>query len=76
LGLPGALNGIEVAREIRQSMSESKIVFLSMEISAEAVKNASELGTVGYVRKSRAGSDLLAAISARRQFIWEFKLVL
>jgi CheY-like chemotaxis protein len=76
IGLPGALNGIEVAREIRQSMSESKIVFLSKEISVEVVQSALELGTLGQVRKSRAGSDLLAAISARGRFIREFKLVL
>jgi CheY-like chemotaxis protein len=51
-GLPGVLNGIEVAREIGQSISESKIAFLHMEISAEVVQSTLELDALGQVPES------------------------
>ena len=63
IGLP-TLNGIEAARKIRKVVPESKIIFLTHEVSAEAIHEAFKLGAMGYVVKSRAGSDLLHAIEA------------
>jgi DNA-binding NarL/FixJ family response regulator len=65
IGLP-KLNGIEVARRIRKLCPESKIVFLSQESSADVIEEALNSGGTGYVVKTNAGSELLAAIEAMR----------
>jgi DNA-binding NarL/FixJ family response regulator len=61
IGLP-TLNGIEAARQIRELVLESKIIFLSQESSADVIQKALSLGAWGYVVKEKAGSDLLAAV--------------
>jgi DNA-binding NarL/FixJ family response regulator len=63
IGLP-TLNGIEAARRIRKTSPECKILFVSQESSADVVQEALNLGARGYVVKTRAGSDLLAAVEA------------
>jgi DNA-binding NarL/FixJ family response regulator len=71
IGLP-TLNGIEAARQIRKLSPESKIIFLSQESSAGVVQEAISLGALGYVVKTQAGSDLLAAVKSvlqGRQFV-------
>ena len=71
IGLP-RLNGIEAARRIRKFSCESKILFVSQESSVDVVQEALRLGALGYVIKTHAGSDLLAAVEAisrGRQFI-------
>jgi len=62
LGLP-ALNGIEVARRIRELSPASKILFVSENRSAEIVEKALGTGASGYVVKSDAARDLLPAIN-------------
>jgi DNA-binding NarL/FixJ family response regulator len=66
IGLP-TLNGIEAARRIRKLVPKSKILFLSQESSADVVQEALSLGTLGYVLKAHAGSELVAAMEAIRQ---------
>jgi DNA-binding NarL/FixJ family response regulator len=61
IGLPG-INGIEAARRILKLAPESKIVFLTQETSEDVVHEALNVGAAGYVVKSQAGSELLAAI--------------
>lgn len=61
IGLP-RLNGIEAARQIHKLTPESRIIFLSQESSPDVVQVALNLGAWGYVVKTRAGSDLLAAV--------------
>jgi DNA-binding NarL/FixJ family response regulator len=71
IGLP-TLNGIEAARQIRKLLPESKIIFVSQESSCEVVQEALNLGALGYVVKTRAAIDLLAAVDAAlegRQFV-------
>ena len=71
IGLP-SLNGIEVARQIRKLVPASKIIFVSQESSCLVVQEALKLGAWGYVVKTRAASDLLAAVDAflhGRQFV-------
>ena len=63
VGLP-TLNGIEAARRIRTVSPESKILFVSQESSADVVQEALRLGAMGYVAKTQAGIDLLAAVEA------------
>ncbi len=63
IGLPG-LNGIEAGRRIRRLSPKSKILFVSQESSADFVQEALRLGALGYVIKSDAGSDLMAAVEA------------
>jgi DNA-binding NarL/FixJ family response regulator len=63
IGLP-TLNGIEVARRVRQVAPQSKIIFVSQESSADVVHEALALGALGYVVKSQAGSELLVAVQS------------
>jgi DNA-binding NarL/FixJ family response regulator len=71
LALPG-LNGIQVARRLRQLFCECKIVVVTQESSAEVVQETLRVGALGYVLKVHAGSELLLAIDAvcqDRQFL-------
>lgn len=63
IGLP-KLNGIEAARRIRKVAPESKILFLSQERDPHVAQAALSAGGDGYVVKSDAGSELLAAVEA------------
>lgn len=63
IGLP-KLNGLEAARRIRELLPTSKIVFLTQETDADVVREALNLGAVGYVVRQRTSSDLLPALAA------------
>jgi two-component system nitrate/nitrite response regulator NarL len=63
IGLP-KLNGIEAARQIRKTIPESRIIFVSLESSTTVVAEALRMGARGYVLKIRTESDLLAAVQA------------
>jgi DNA-binding NarL/FixJ family response regulator len=63
IGLP-KLNGIEAAQRIRRLSSQSKILFVSQESSADIVQQVLSLGACGYVVKMDAGRELLAAVDA------------
>ena len=63
IGLP-TLNGIEAARQIRRLSPESKIIFLTQESSTDVVQEGLNLGARGYVLKTRAALDLVAAVEA------------
>jgi len=63
IGLP-TLNGMEAARQIRQSLPQARIVFLTQETSAEVVEEALRLGALGYVQKARVMDDLFPAVAA------------
>jgi len=63
VGLP-TLNGIVAARQIRNFIPDVKIIFVTQESSAEVAEEAFNSGGRGYVVKTRAGSDLLAAVDA------------
>ncbi len=66
IGLP-KLNGIEVARRVRQVSPESKILIVSQECSMDLAQEAFSVGVVGYVVKAHTGSELLTAVEAVRQ---------
>ena len=63
IGLP-TVNGIKAASRIRDVSPHSKILFLSEESSREVAEAALEAGGAGYVVKSDAGRELLAAVKA------------
>jgi DNA-binding NarL/FixJ family response regulator len=63
VGLP-SLNGIAMARQVRKLSPKSKILFVSQEASTDVVEEALGLGAMGYVVKTQAGSELLAAVKA------------
>lgn len=63
VGLP-TLNGIEAARRIRQASPDSKILFVSENRSPDMVEAGLSTGAGGYVVKSDAAGELLAAIKA------------
>ena len=71
IGLP-TLNGIAAARQIRKLAPASKIIFVTQESSAEVVQEALRTGALGYVVKTTANGNLLAAVEAvleGRQFV-------
>ena len=63
IGLPG-LNGIQVGGWIRRVAPFAKIVFVTMERDPDIVKAAWRLGAWGYVLKSDAARELVAAIQS------------
>lgn len=66
IGLPG-LNGIEVARRIRELRLNSKILFLTENISPDVAEEALRAGGNAYVVKSDAAGELLLAVDAAFQ---------
>jgi len=60
----GDITGLEVARRLREMNCRARIVFLTVHEGVDFVRAAMALGASGYVFKSRAGSDLIAAIHA------------
>ena len=63
IGLP-KLNGIEAARQLRELVPNSKILFLSGLHDPNFVREALRTGASGYVVKSDVGSELTKAIEA------------
>jgi DNA-binding NarL/FixJ family response regulator len=57
------LNGIEAALKLRESGSEARIVFLTVNEDSDFVRAALRTGALGYVVKSRMASDLCAAVN-------------
>ena len=58
------MNGIQVAEEIRKTIPESKIIFLSQETSADVVQEAIRLKVSGYVNKAKTVRELVVAVEA------------
>ena len=56
------MSGIEVAYRIKQSHSQTKIVFLTLHDDFDFRAAALETGAEGYVTKARMGGDLIFAI--------------
>ena len=63
IGLP-TINGLEVARRIRRCSPQSKILFVSENLSPGIGEEALGTGAGGYLVKSDAASELLPAIKA------------
>jgi DNA-binding NarL/FixJ family response regulator len=66
------LSGIEASKQLRESGSSAKIVFLTVHSDTDFVQACLAAGAAGYVLKPRIMSDLLRAIEeafAGRKFI-------
>ena len=63
IGLPD-LNGLAAARQIRKVSPDSRIIFLTAHDSSDLVQEALRSGALGFVIKSDAARDLLAAVSS------------
>lgn len=61
IAMPG-LNGIAAARQLRDTGSTAKVVFVSNLHDREFVEHSLTLGAIGYVVKDRLFADLLPAI--------------
>ncbi len=60
------LNGLEAAREILKTVS-TKVLILTMYDSDPLIRQTLEAGARGYLLKSDAGRDLVAAVDALRR---------
>jgi DNA-binding NarL/FixJ family response regulator len=58
------MNGLEVARAVRQELTDAKILILSQHDPASLLPSAIKAGANGCVDKSRLGTDLLSSIEA------------
>lgn len=70
IGMPN-LNGLEAARQILAASPETPILILTMHDSNQVVREVLRAGARGFVLKSDAGRDLVAAVEAlqmRRTF--------
>jgi DNA-binding NarL/FixJ family response regulator len=63
IGLP-KLNGIAVARRIREFSPKPRILFVSQESSADVVQEAFNVGGCGYVAKTDVERELLTVMDA------------
>lgn len=61
IGLPN-LDGLEAANRIRQVAPNAAIIFLTQNSDRDVVRAARSNGTLGYVLKADAGSELLTAV--------------
>ena len=60
------LNGIEATRQVRSRFPNTQVVMLSMHLLESYVRQALEAGAAGYLLKSAAGSELVAALESVR----------
>ena len=60
------VNGLEAAREITKSGSKTRILILTMYESDAMIREVLDAGARGYVLKSDAARDLVAAVQALR----------
>ena len=58
------LNGIEAARQILQDDQSKRILILTVGHSEQVVEELLRVGVTGYVLKSDAATDLIAAVEA------------
>jgi len=59
-------NGLEVIQAIRTDSPETDVLVLTMHFSEEIAREALRLGAIGYVLKSDADTELLAAVDNAR----------
>jgi DNA-binding NarL/FixJ family response regulator len=60
----GSMNGLDVARTLRERGCRFPIVFLTVHTGADSVRAALSSGGSGYVMKSHIRTDLIPAIEA------------
>lgn len=63
IGMPN-LNGLEATRQILRGRPGARVLILTMHESEQVVRDVLEAGARGYILKSDAGRDLVAAVEA------------
>lgn len=63
VGMP-ELNGLEATRQILKALPHTEILILTMHENEQIVREVLDAGARGYVLKSDAGRDLVAAVDA------------
>jgi DNA-binding NarL/FixJ family response regulator len=58
------LNGLEATRQILKAMPQTEVLILTVHESEQIVREVLQAGARGYVLKSDAGRDLVAAVQA------------
>jgi DNA-binding NarL/FixJ family response regulator len=69
--MPG-MDGFEAARRVRKVAPTAEIVFLSQHDTIETIRQAFRIGGRGYVVKSDAAKELVAAVhtvSEKKQYV-------
>jgi DNA-binding NarL/FixJ family response regulator len=61
------LNGIEAARQVKREKPDIKIIFVTMQLNRDYVREAFEAGGSGYVLKQAAASELMMAMHEVRE---------
>ena len=61
------LNGIQTAKRLKKIHPTIKIVFLSVDRDPDTCQAALDAGALGYVFKSRLGTDLFTAIDSANE---------
>ena len=63
VGMPN-LNGLDAARQIIQALPNTRVLILTMHESEQIVREVLEVGARGFLLKSDAARDLIAAVEA------------
>jgi DNA-binding NarL/FixJ family response regulator len=63
IGMPN-LNGLDATRQILATMPEARILILTVQDSEQVVREVLAAGARGFLLKSDAGRDLVAAVEA------------
>ena len=58
------LNGFEATRQIRKALPQTEVLILTLHDSEQLVREVIDAGARGYVLKSDAGRQLVAAVSS------------
>jgi DNA-binding NarL/FixJ family response regulator len=61
------MNGLEVTAAIREQVPDTEVIVLSMHFSEELAREVLRCGALGYVLKSDADEELLAAVDHARR---------
>lgn len=64
ISMPGDMDGLETAKQIKRSLPDTKIILLTMFGEGPVILKALRIGIHGYVLKDKSKETLLAAIYA------------
>ena len=69
IGMP-LLNGLEAGRQVKEMVSGTKLIFLTMNEDPDLAVEAIRMGASGYLLKKSAASELFKAIEAALRGNW------
>jgi DNA-binding NarL/FixJ family response regulator len=66
IGMPG-LNGLETTRLLKKTLPQVKVLVLTLHDSDQVIREVLDAGAVGFLLKSDAARDLVAAVDALKR---------